>query len=128
MTKTAINLVVILTIVLLLIFLTNKGGSSKVVSQLSKDSSTVIGEVIDVDYIHRHGYKITYKYVWNYQEYIASNIRGKYSEIKNRIFGKHFPVILSRSIPEISYMLVLKDEYLMFGRNYPDSMRIMIER
>jgi hypothetical protein len=118
--KDKINLAVVIVVVSLMIFLLNyRGGERKFVESVPIDSLTTFGKVISVKRPYKHGIAVSYFFEVDGIKYNSEVESSRYATVENNLVGRTFPVVFKKSNPKINYILIVEDDYKMFGRRPP---------
>lgn len=118
--KDRINLLVVIAVASLMIFLLNyRGGERRFVALVSIDSLTTIGKVTSVKRPYKHGIAVTYVFEVKGIKYYSEVESSRYAPVESNLISKTFPVIFKKSNPAINYILIMEDDYKMFGRQPP---------
>jgi hypothetical protein len=115
--KNKINLAVVFVVVSFIVFmLSYRGGERKFVESISSDSLTAMGKVTNVERPYKHGIAVSYFFEVEGFRYNSEVESSRYAPVENSLIGRNFPVVYKKSNPRVNYILIVEDDYRMFGR------------
>ena len=113
--------VVLIMLIFVTIILISNWQSNKKTKIIKANMGIVIGEITNSSSAHRGGVVINYAFHYN-GLFQNDKTMGIYSGTRDYFLMKTFPVVFSKSQPEINEILILPDDFEKYGLQYPDSL------
>lgn len=116
-----------LVCVLIIIYFSGKNNGAKYVKEIKKAPYITKGVITSIESMYKHGWRIRYNFFVKENIIKGETYSGKYSEIKNLLYGKTFPVIMSLRDPSYNDILIFPKDFDEYGLTFPDSLNWVLK-
>jgi hypothetical protein len=96
--------------------------------KILENKAMTTATVIKCSYKNKHGYVVDYKFHDSNRNVYFGYISGdEYRVLRKSIIDKSFPLIYDSTNPKRNWILILPDEFELYGLDFPDSLNWVIQ-